>query len=189
PLAWEDLTLCGGDFSAYEVSILDAQVNDPELRQQLLTCYLCKGVRSLEQFDLLYCPFCGEADGKCAECGKGCTVHVSGKTSCGCNGKLKETEPSLRKIHGIFATKIYPGDSYDDVIATKGDPVLDKYDKGKRGVFSQVYGGNYKTLMERLGISEEDAMQAETGWKNDFAEIGRNEQRLIEQHAAIRQPD
>lgn len=35
PLAWDDFQLCGGDFESFEVTLADAEYNDPELRKDL----------------------------------------------------------------------------------------------------------------------------------------------------------
>lgn len=37
PLTWDDYTLCGGDFDAFEVTIADAVYNDPDLRTAIVT--------------------------------------------------------------------------------------------------------------------------------------------------------
>lgn len=189
PLAHSDLVLCGGDAAAYEVSIADAKYNDPKLRQQLLTCYLCQFVWELKDFDETFCPNCGQCDAFCVNCKSSVIATKEGRASCKCaEPAIVKLEPPLRKIHGLFAQELYIGETYDDILTTKGDPVLDKYDQGKRGVFSQFYGGNYRTLMERLGISEEDAIQAETGFKTTYEKIGENEKRIIADHACLRQP-
>ena len=48
-LAQPGFTLCGGDFEAFEVSLAEANYNDPKLREQLLSkteCYKCGGKNS-----------------------------------------------------------------------------------------------------------------------------------------------
>lgn len=37
PLAFDDMILCGGDFSAFEITLADAVYNDPDLRADLLS--------------------------------------------------------------------------------------------------------------------------------------------------------
>jgi hypothetical protein len=46
PLAWDNFTLCGGDFDSFEVTLADAVYNDPALRKDLvkkIECPLCDG--------------------------------------------------------------------------------------------------------------------------------------------------
>ena len=37
PLSWDGISLCGGDFDSFEVTIADAVYNDPALRAELIT--------------------------------------------------------------------------------------------------------------------------------------------------------
>jgi len=188
--AFGGLSLCGGDFAAYEISIADADYNDPELRKQLLTCYVCKQQRNLDEFDDLYCPRCGRAEDKCTNCRKNCFVYSDGRVECGCGPKASPRgtpEVTLRKLHGLFGQALSPGSSYDDILATKGkDP--DLYDQGKRGGFSQLYGGNYNTLMVRLGVSEEVARGAELGFASSYPGVGRAKERNYLDFCSMRQP-
>lgn len=188
-LAFPPLELCGGDFSAFEVSIADAFYDDPELRKQLLTCYICKESRSIEQYEELYCPNCNVAVDKCTNCKGTCYVYSDGSSKCQCNNCKPKGEPenSLRKIHGLFGQELAPGKSYDDILATKGK-VPDLYDQGKRGVFSQMYGGNYQTLMTRLGIGEEDAKKAEVGFAIRYQGVGRAKKDNYDKFCSMRQP-
>lgn len=191
-LAFPPMELCGGDFSAFEVSIADACYDDDELRRQLLTCYVCKQPRTIEQYEELYCPNCGVAVDKCGNCGKGCIVHQPGSNiapTCNCRDPKPKGEPenSLRKIHGLFGQELAPGSSYDDILATKGkDP--DLYDQGKRGIFSQFYGGNFQTLVNRIGISEEVAKNAEAGFATRYTGVGRAKQDNYDKFCSMRQP-
>lgn len=183
------LSLCGGDFAAYEVSIADADYNDPDLRRELLTCYVCKQQRTLDEFDDLYCPRCGRAEDKCKRCGKNCYTYPDGKIECGCGNPEPKGSPevTLRKLHGLFGQELSPGKTYDEILSTKGkDP--DLYDMGKRGGFSQFYGGNYNTLMNRLGIPEEVARAAEFGFANRYKGVGRAKERNYTDFCSMRQP-
>lgn len=158
PLAFGSLVLNGGDFDAYEVSIADAAYDDEDLRTQLCTCNECGYVSSIEEY--------GESD-DCAGCGG--------------------TE-TRRKIHGLFAMELYPGKSYDDILATKGgDP--DLYDNGKRGIFSQFYGGNEDTLVTRIGIEKDDAILASRNFKARYKGVGRAYDQCYDDHCSMRQPN
>ena len=190
PLAFGGLELCGGDFASYEIAIMDADYDDPELRKQLLTCYICKYTRTLDEFDALECPGCKSVIGKCGTCGKGIEFVQGTTPKCVCaNPTVKEgsLENTLRKIHGLFGMCLSPESTYEDILATKGkDP--DLYDQGKRGVFSQGYGGNWNTLVNRLGIAEEVAKQAEVLFATQYQGIGRAKARNYEDFCSMRQP-
>lgn len=188
-LAFGGLELCGGDFSSYEIAIMDADYDDENLRRQLLTCYRCKQLWTLADIDELYCPRCGAAEDKCTNCKKSCFVFRDGKVECNCGHGAGKGSPevTLRKIHGLFGMCLAPGKTYDEILATKGkDP--DLYDQGKRGVFSQGYGGNWQTLVNRLGITEEDAKVAEVTFATEYQGIGRAKKRNYDDFCSMRQP-
>jgi predicted RNA-binding Zn-ribbon protein involved in translation (DUF1610 family) len=187
-LASGDLVLTGGDFAAYEIGIADARYNDPKLRKQLLTCYVCKEPRKAEQYDDVYCPNCGAAQTKCKNCKQTCLTYKDSRITCGCaKPEAGGLEDTMRKIHGLFAMQLYPGMSYEEIYATKGS-VEDKYDYGKRGVFSQLYGGNFSTLMNRLGIPEEQAKNAEIGFATEYEGIGQSKKEIYDKFCSMRQP-
>jgi hypothetical protein len=119
----------------------------------------------------------------CANCDYTCTLDEFQSDICSkCNGK-----DTRRKIHGLFGMELNPGLSYDEVAATKKTK-NDLYDQGKRGVFSQLYGGNFKTLMNRLGIDEETAHKAEEGFANRFRGVKKAKKRIEDMFCALRQP-
>lgn len=60
PLAHEGTVLTGGDFSAFEVSLAEADYGDLDLRRDLLTCEKCDG----EMVPNGGCKVCGSRDGK-----------------------------------------------------------------------------------------------------------------------------
>lgn len=53
-LAWEEAVLCGGDFDAFEVSIADAEYNDPALRQDLESGKKIHALYASAMYDLEY---------------------------------------------------------------------------------------------------------------------------------------
>lgn len=183
PLAHGDLILCGGDFDAFEVSIADAAYDDIELRRQLLTCHVCKIARELKDFDETACPHCNSREGWCKGCEK---IVVATCNVCPCGQPLLSMEATLRKIHGLFAMELYPGNTYDQILATKGmDP--DLYDDGKRGIFSQFYGGDENTLVERIGVDLEAAEEANRRFNTRYLGVGRAKQRAYDKHCSMRQ--
>lgn len=117
----------------------------------------------------------------CSRCGNVCDIEEYGNSdNCSiCGGER-------RKIHGLFGMEL-SGLSYDEVVASKGT-ADDWYDKGKRGIFAQFYGGNYNTLMTRLRISEEVARKAEQGFLRRYKGIGEARRRIAESFSPLRQP-
>ena len=191
-LAFADLVLNGGDFDAYEVSIADAAYNDPDLRQALLTCSECGYVYTPQQYSdvsLNHCPSCGYGHTSCKHCKRTLAVkdtHVK-KRCCSKCEPWPGTEITVQKIHGLFAMELYPGKTYDDILATKGqDP--DLYDNGKRGIFSQFYGGNEDTLVSRIGIDKDDAILASNNFKRRYKGVGQAYINCYEDHCSMRQP-
>lgn len=162
PLAFDGYTLAGGDFDAYEIAIADAEYNDENLRRELLTCYACKYICNLDEYQLDYCVNCGKVD--------------------------TDKDPHLRKLHGLFSMSLNPGKTYEDIIATKGQAVGDLYDQGKRGVFSQLYGGDENTLVERLGIELEKAHAASVDFQNRYQGVKRSRLKVFEDFCSMRQP-
>lgn len=161
-LAFGDLALTGGDFSAFEVSIADAICDDPKLRDALRTCEKCKFLWPLDVFAAqVECPNCGKTD--------------------------KEGKPCRQKFHGVFGQALTDGKlTYDQVLATKGSSD-DLYDKGKRGGFSQFYGGNWNTLVIRLGVSEETARAAEEYFLTTYKGVGRWREGIKNDYCSMRQ--
>jgi len=117
----------------------------------------------------------------CAKCGAVCDIEEYGNSdNCSkCGGER-------RKIHGLFGMEL-SGLSYDEVAASKGT-AEDWYDKGKRGIFAQFYGGNYNTLMTRLRVSEEVARKAEQGFVRRYKGIGQARRRIEDSFSPLRQP-
>lgn len=92
-----------------------------------------------------------------------------------------------QKIHGLFAMELFPGVSYEDVVKSKGSK-KDMYDYGKRGVFSQLYGGDENTLVKKLGVSLEVARRASTGFAKRFPGVGRAQKETLDAFCSMRQP-
>lgn len=161
-LAFGYLTLRGGDFSSFEVSIADADYNDPKLRAQLCKCSLCGYIATPDEYRLPTCPKCGQFDEK--------------------------GEDSRQKFHGIFGMQLAPGLTYSEILATKGSSD-DLYDKGKRGGFSQLYGGNWNTLVNKLGVTEEVARRAEQSFISEYPGVGTARQLVADMFCSMRQPE
>lgn len=163
PMKFDDEHFCGGDAESFEVVIAAAVYNDERLYADLQT--------------LSICPDC---KGK----GKVLIKQTNAMTDC---GECKGTGQSKKKIHGIFATALYPDEDYESVVMSKGTE-HDMYKDGKQGVFSQLYGGNKDTLMRRLGITEDNAVAASDRWVEMYPNIGKAQRRIFDMFCSMRQP-
>ena len=130
PLTWDGMTLCGGDFSSFEITLADAVFNDPVLRQSLL-------------------------EGK--------------------------------KLHALLGMEFFPGHTYEEVVASANSKVLDMYTKGKNGVFGFLYGGDYNTWVQKLGIPQKVAESAYNRWVAKYKGIGEARMRIFNSFCSMRQ--
>lgn len=104
--------------------------------------------------------------------------------------KLRSLLQSGKKIHGIFGVYLFPGLTYDDILATKGLPnEEDKYGRSKNGVFALAYGGEAFTLITRVGVDEATADDAYHQFTTDFPAIGEARRRISEMFCSMRQPN
>lgn len=92
-----------------------------------------------------------------------------------------------QKIHGLFAMELFPGVTYEEVVNSKGSS-HDMYDYGKRGVFSQIYGGNENTLVNKLGVSLEVATRASRGFLSRYKQMGLERAKIFDMFCSMRQP-
>lgn len=163
PLAPDGMSLIGGDFESFEVVIALAEYRDKQLEhdlQEVGVCPDCKGKKEV---------FSKKED-------KTITCQ-------GCNGSGQ----TKKKIHGIFGSLVY-GKSYEDIVFSKGED-FDMYKRGKSGLFSQMYGGNYFTLMDRLGLDEAGARRGEEAWKRKYPGIANAQRKVQLSFQSMRQPD
>lgn len=93
-----------------------------------------------------------------------------------------------KKIHTLFAKMLFPEATEEEIIASKGSSVLDMYDYGKRGVFSQIYGGNWSTLVKRLRVSDILAKAAEARWLKNYPGIAQARADIERRFCSMKQP-
>lgn len=169
PLAWPGMQLDGGDFASFEVTIAEAEYKDPELRKDLTEVFPCDD-----------CDTTG-IHRKCA--GKGCKkCKKTGKCD-----ECKGTGHTPRKIHGLFAQFLFPGKSYREIVKSKGSE-NDMYDKGKRAIFSQFYGGNEQTIVDRIdGVNLEDATRAAQAFGARYRGVARSRMEIYNDFCSMRQ--
>jgi hypothetical protein len=89
--------------------------------------------------------------------------------------KLIEDLKTGKKIGGLFGTKMFPPMTYEEIMKDKG-----KYSDSKSGFLSQIYGGNYHTLMEKWNLTEEVAKAAFDDFLADYP--GAAQDRAQTQH-------
>lgn len=167
PMAWEGMRFPGGDFESFEVVIAAAVYNDKRLYADLTrlnVCSECAGVGEVKEV------VAGEKTGNmviCPEC--------------------KGSKQSKQKIHGLFGAVMFDT-TYELVVASKGTE-FDMYKKGKSGVFLKMYGGQKKTFIDRLGITDADAERAEVEWGRKYPDIAKSQQRIVNMFCSMKQPD
>jgi len=171
PLAWaeDDEDLCGGDFSGFEVTIADAVYDDPELRAALREdreCHRCHG--SLRCIDDRKKSKTKGQEVDCYECDGLGTVRT--------------------KIHALFGTFIYPGLSYEDIIASDGQ-TPDYYTISKSGLFTWLFAGTEYSFQKRLGIPREQAKAGLNAFSRRFRKVSEARSKTMENYSPIHQPD
>ena len=95
---------------------------------------------------------------------------------------------SGKKVHAYFAMCMYPGTTYEEVLASEGTD-FDMYTKGKSGFFGILYFGNWSTLVRNFGISKEDAMSAEAKFFEKYPGIPKARKRIEDMFGSMKQPD
>jgi hypothetical protein len=99
--------------------------------------------------------------------------------------KLMRDLEAGKSIFGLFAEELF-GVDYDTVMSTKKESNL--YTDGKRGVYSQLYGGNEHTIAERLGIDIEKATSASEGLMDRYPGIRKARENIAAKFCSMRQP-
>jgi len=93
------------------------------------------------------------------------------------------------KIHGLFGVFLFPGMTYDEILATKGLPgEQDKYVRSKNGVFAKLYGGEAYTLVNRVGITQTAADEADREWNKKYKVWGEERKKIFDMFCSMRQP-
>jgi len=102
--------------------------------------------------------------------------------------KLRSELLNGRKIHAVMGVELYPGKSYEDILATKGDKVLDLYSRGKQAVFALLYGGDFNTIHNKLSVPIDVAEQAFENFQKRFPDIKRKREEVFDMFQALKQP-
>ncbi len=182
PLKWEGMTLCAGDFDAFEIVLAATVYKDQDLINALTTkvsckncphgqaCEKCAGTGKIGEFDCMHCQLDGDKN----------TTGLRNCKLCGGIGWFR------KKIHALFGMALFPGYTYEEIIDSDGTS-NDKYTQGKQGVFAMIYGGNWQTLCNNLGIDEEVAKAAEQRFFDMFPGIPKSRKRVEDMFQSLRQ--
>jgi hypothetical protein len=103
--------------------------------------------------------------------------------------KLREALLCGKKIHGLFGVEVFPGQTYEQILASDGSSDLDMYTIAKSCVFAMLYGGTADTLSNRYSITKEVAIRAYEGWGRRFPGIAKARVRVYDAFCSMRQPD
>lgn len=125
------------------------------------------------------------------------TADLTAPYPCDCHKKTGTTKPdcedcwgtgtTTKKLHGLFGMEL-SGLSYEEVIATKGNPRRDWYNTGKAGILSKFYGGDYGTLVRKQGVDEEVAKHADEAFERKYPGVARDRRKIIDMFCSMRQP-
>ncbi len=158
PLADEGYNLTGGDWAGFEICLMDAVYNDPELRSIIISTHDCKKCKKKGSIQ----PGCGDCKGTGQERTK---VHA---------------------LFGTFLFPPMTYDQVYDTKGLPGDQ--DKYGRAKNGVFAMAYGGEGFTLTQRVGVPQAVADEAYAGWVRRFKVWGEARRKIFDMFCSMRQP-
>jgi len=102
---------------------------------------------------------------------------------------LENDLKSGKKIHALLAEALFPDQTYESIMASKGVKTgRDYYLDGKRGVFGLNYGGDANTLVKRLSVSEEVAQNTFDRFYKRYPGVAKAREQIIEKFCSMRQP-
>lgn len=103
--------------------------------------------------------------------------------------ELREDLLTGKKIHALFGVFLFPGKTYEEILATDGLPGdQNLYGRSKNGVFALLYGGEGFTLKNRVGIPEEVGNEAYHRWCNRYKVWGDARKRIFDDFCSMTQP-
>ncbi len=155
PFAWDDLLLCGGDFSSFEVSLAAAVYNDPKLNEDLQATHWKEVDRDCKEHKKWF-------DGKKPIKEEDGKVYLGAPTKMAC----------------LFGEAFFPDLDYDEILETDGEEV-DHYDTSKRGMYQFFYGGTAPGMAKKLGFAPDVAENALEVFQTRYQGVGR-ERKFVE---------
>jgi len=99
--------------------------------------------------------------------------------------KLEADLKAGKNLFGLFGESLF-GVTYDEIMQTKKTSSL--YIDSKKGVYSQLYGGNEHTLMDRLGVSLEVAKQGSENFERRYPGVKAAKDDIYNRFCSMRQP-
>jgi hypothetical protein len=192
PLAFEDEVLLGGDMQSFEISIADADYNDPKLREALLTCEKCNTQVEIDSRGKKMCMKCvhrqaGCEHPKCPKCGLPGDPRVS-KDKAG-NTKVDYycyqcTGAETKSFHALFAMGFWPHMTYDEIMATKGtaNPI---YNFAKNAAFATLYGAQAAKIAATLGLDEDVAQEGFLRFWRTYSVAGEKRRKVEFKHTVL----
>lgn len=100
---------------------------------------------------------------------------------------LREELKSGKKIHALFAMELFPGKTYEDILRSKATED-DLYDKGKKGVFTMIYGGDHNTMKVKLGVDPEVGLKAYESFLKRHPQVQVARKKTFDKFCSMRQP-
>lgn len=166
PLAFvPDEELCGGDFDGFEVALMEAAYDDPELRKDLLTTRDCTYDGSKKKNPVPCLKVSGNINPTCPEC--------------------EGTGREAMKIHGIFGSFLF-NMTYDEVLATaKLDGDANKYSRAKVGMFATAYGGTVHTLVKKTGATQQAVDEAFAKFNSKYTKMAAGRQEITDSFTPV----
>jgi hypothetical protein len=197
PLAWGDMELKGGDFSAFEIVLADAAYGDLDLRRDLLTCERCRNgiqaslippfTKAIEFFQPdVYEKYVQDKLKAARKENPEITAQACAESYLGTFACPKCSSNKRMKIHALFGVFVFPYLDYDGIKATDGT-ANDLYTKSKSAVFAMLYGGEAFTLMTRLGVDIETAQKAYEKFVAKYKKVGLERAKVSAQFCSMKQ--
>jgi hypothetical protein len=104
--------------------------------------------------------------------------------------KMTSDLKSGKKIYAIFGETLFPDETYDSIMKSKGKPgELDKYDRSKKGFLAMLFGGEAYTLSNRVGISQEAAEEGVRRFLERYKQWGQERRRYASMFCSMTQPN
>lgn len=93
------------------------------------------------------------------------------------------------KVHAIMGMQLFPGKTYEEIIASDGTKTPpDMYDIGKKGFFLKCYFGEAYTFHHKLGIDMEIAEQADKNFNRKYPKVKQFQDGIKADFCALTQP-
>ncbi len=100
---------------------------------------------------------------------------------------LHKTLLDGKKFHGLLGVELFPGHTYEDILASDGQAV-DFYSKAKSGTFGFLYGGDASTWNKKLGVPMQQAEKAFDSFCAKYKGVGSSRDRIADDFCSMQQP-